>query len=63
MKFSWPWYVAALVLLVVRNWYEILYSSNPMLMFRLLGAYLVDLLIVYVVFDVYRRYRERKAIE
>ena len=63
MKFSWHWYVAALLLMVVRNWYQILYSGNPMLMFRLVGAYLVDLLIVYIVFFLYRGYKLRNKVE
>jgi len=63
MKFGWAWYVAAFLLMVIRNWSSILYSSDPGLMFQLVGAFLVDLLIVYVVFLGYRQYKEKKAIE
>ena len=63
MEFNWHWYVAAFLLMVVRNWWEILYVRDPGISFRLLGAYLVDLLIMYVVFNLVKQYRERKDVE
>ena len=64
MKFTWKYYVIALILWATLTVGTILNAGYDVgLIPMLIGAYLGDLLLVYIAFRIYKWYKLRDSVE